>query len=313
MLTIGIAAWILLIPAALLVRQPPKAAGAAGVGPGPQVAPDGLGAFWPAISSTKQTRVFAWRPGTDQAGSCVVAAAPAVSSFKVNAWRTGTPQFAAAAQPSSQPKGATAGWSLIAGTAGSECHVIAIGDNLVKQIVYSPGGTYLAFLVADPAGASQLYVTRADNPAPRLIAEGKSFMAIGFHDEKRLLLWRWSIDGYSVAWVDPESPTSPAVDHAIADGAVWEARSSWAWLNDHTVLLVDGVGANDDTGSLHVVDIDSGHAELVSQGVVDFAVPWTKRPASATELVVTFVTRSRTESAQDGMWTARIPLDNYPP
>ena len=31
MLTIGIAAWILLIPAALLVRQPPKAAGAAGV------------------------------------------------------------------------------------------------------------------------------------------------------------------------------------------------------------------------------------------------------------------------------------------
>jgi len=43
MLTIGIAAWILLIPAALLVRQPPETAGAAGVGPGPQVAPAGLG------------------------------------------------------------------------------------------------------------------------------------------------------------------------------------------------------------------------------------------------------------------------------
>src|SRR6202012_329702 len=42
MLTIGIAAWILLVPAALLVRQPPKAAGA-GVGSGQQVAPDGLG------------------------------------------------------------------------------------------------------------------------------------------------------------------------------------------------------------------------------------------------------------------------------
>jgi MFS family permease len=42
MLTIGIGAWILLIPAALLVRQPPKASGA-GVASGPQVAPDGLG------------------------------------------------------------------------------------------------------------------------------------------------------------------------------------------------------------------------------------------------------------------------------
>ncbi len=43
MLTIGVVAWMLLIPAALLVRQPPKAAAAAGAGPGPQVAPDGLG------------------------------------------------------------------------------------------------------------------------------------------------------------------------------------------------------------------------------------------------------------------------------
>jgi len=278
-----------------------------------QVAPDGAGVFWPAISSTKQTRVFAWRPGTDQAGSCVVAQAPAVTGFKVNAWRPGTPQFAAAAQPSSQPKGASAGWTLIAGTAGSECHVVAVGDNLVKQIAYSPGGDHLAFLVADPAGASQLFVARADNPAPRLIAEGKSFMGIDFHDEKHLLLWRWSLDGYSVAWLDPESPSSPSIDHPIADGAVWEARSSWAWLNDHTVLLADGVGGNDNTGSLHVVDIDSGRARLVSQGVVDFAVPWTKRPADAKELVVTFVTRSRTESVQDGLWTARIPLDDLPP
>ena len=43
MLTIGIAAWVLLIPAALLVRQPPKPTGAPAVGSGPQVAPDGLG------------------------------------------------------------------------------------------------------------------------------------------------------------------------------------------------------------------------------------------------------------------------------
>ncbi len=43
MVTIGIAAWILLIPAALLVRQPPKAARGSGGGPAPQVAPDGLG------------------------------------------------------------------------------------------------------------------------------------------------------------------------------------------------------------------------------------------------------------------------------
>jgi len=276
-----------------------------------QVSPDGLGAFWPAISSTKQTRVFAWRPGTDQAGSCVVAAAPAATSFKINAWRPGRPEFAAAAQPASQPKGATAGWTVIAGTAGAECHVVATGDNLVKQIAYSPGGTHLAFIVADPSNASQLYVTRADNPAPRLIAVGKAFMGIGFPDEKHLLLWRWSIDGYSVSWIDPASSTS--IDHAVADGAVWDARSSWAWLNDHTVLLADGVHANDDTGSLHIVDIDSGRAELVSQGIVDFAVPWTKRPAGAKELVVTFVTRSRAGSVQDGLWTARIPLDDYPP
>ncbi|HEY8926090.1 MAG TPA: hypothetical protein VIU64_17015, partial [Polyangia bacterium] len=276
-----------------------------------QVSPEGTGAFWPAISSTKQTRVFAWRPGTDQAGSCVVTAPPAATSFKVNAWRPGRPQFAAAAQPSSQPKGTPAGWTVIAGTAGSECHVIATGDNLVKQIVYSPGGTYLAFIVSDPSNASQLYVTRADDPAPRLIARGKAFMGISFHDEKHLLLWRWGIDGYSVSWIDPGAST--VIDHPVADGAVWDARSSWAWLNDHTVLLADGVGANDDTGSLHIVDIDSGHAELVSQGIVDFAVPWTKRPAGAKELLVTFVTRSRAGSLQDGLWTARIPLDDYPP
>jgi MFS family permease len=43
MLTIGIAAWILLIPAALLVRQPPAAGAPAGGAAGPRVAPEGLG------------------------------------------------------------------------------------------------------------------------------------------------------------------------------------------------------------------------------------------------------------------------------
>jgi hypothetical protein len=43
MLTIGIAAWILLIPAALLVRQPPTVGEGARAGSGAQVAPDGLG------------------------------------------------------------------------------------------------------------------------------------------------------------------------------------------------------------------------------------------------------------------------------
>jgi hypothetical protein len=278
-----------------------------------QVAPDGLGALWPAVSSMKQTRVFAWSAGTDQAASCVVALSPGVATFRQNAWRPGTRQFVAIAQPSSQSKVAPGTWTAIAGTAGSECHEIATGDNLIKQIAYSPLGTRLAFLESDPMNMSKLYVAEADSPAPRLIAEGPSFSAIDFHDEEHLLLWRWSLDGYSVSWLDPASRSSPSIDHPIADGAVWEARASWAWLNADTVLVADSASSADGSCSLHVVDIATGETRLLSRGVVDFAVPWTKRPADATELLVAYVVRSRLPSAQDGVWSARIPLADSPP
>jgi hypothetical protein len=132
-----------------------------------------------------------------------------------------------------------------------------------------------------------------------------------FHDPRHLLLWHSNTDGYSVSWLDLSS--TPAVEHPIADRAVWDARNAWAWINPRWVLLADADSTQDGSYSLHVVDLETGASKLISRGVVAFQTPWKTPPPGATALTVAYMVRSRSPSSQDGLWVAKLPLSDFPP
>lgn len=306
--------------------------------------------FWPAVGSTSATmRLYSWHVGDAQAASCELQGTPTAISLGVNDWRpvpaaaagaggaggaggtggtggagapVGPAQFVVVAQPNSQTSDKIGSWTLIAGTAGQECHVVAQGQNLISQLFYAPDGSAIAFLETNPIGVSKLYVTDGDAGPPRLVAAGAIFFNIDFHDPRHLLLWYSNTDGYSVSWLDLS--TTPATEHPIADRVSWGYRGSWAWINPRWVLLADQdslhsgqpgqqPGLDDGSFSLNVVDLETGTRKLVSRGVVDFRVPWTTPPDGATTLTVAYTVRSQTPSSQDGIWAARLPLADFPP
>lgn len=299
------------------------------------IAPTGWDTFWrsplDATGATGGTdaadatvRIYAWHVGQDHAASCDIEGIGG-KPFAVDAWRSLPPgqeagpttagQFAVVAQPGSQTSETPGSWTLITGTTGVECHVVTQRPNLISPqggLAYAPDGSALALLETDPIGVSKIYVTDGDAAGPlREVAKGAYFFNMDFHDPRHLLLWHSNTDGYSVSWLDFSS--TPAVEHPIADRVVWDARSSWAWINPRWVLLADADSPQDGSYSLHVVDLETGTSKLISRGVVEFRTPWTTPPPGATALTVAYVVRSRSPSSQDGLWMARLPLSDFPP
>jgi hypothetical protein len=267
--------------------------------------------FWTIPLTGAQTRIYGWHLGDPQAASCIVAADGRKSDFSQTVWQPGTGQFASIVQTPMQSMSNPGAWNLVEGTAGAPCHVVASGANLINQAVYSPDGTKLALLENDPNDSSTIYVAPSDGSAPTVSLAGQYFFYIEYHDPTHLLLWHTNTDGYSVSWLDVS--TTPATEHPITDRARWDMRTSWAWLTPQWVLLADSDLTQDGSYSLHVLNIDTGEKMLVSQGVIDFRVSWNTPPVGATELAVTYTVRSRTASSQDGIWTARIALDQFQP
>lgn len=276
-----------------------------------QLAPGGADSFWTTALSPLQRRMYTWHVGAEHAASCVVPVDGGTSDLGVTAWAPNAGRFASVAQSSSQTAASPGQWRLIEGTAGTECHLVATGTNLIRQALFSPAGDRLAMLEVAPGGASTLYVADPDGGAPQVSLAGAYFFNIEFHDERHLLLWHSNTDGYTLSWLDLS--TIPATEHPIADRVRWDTRGSWAWLSPTWVLLADADLEQDGSYSLNVVNIDTGEVRLVSRGVVDFRASWATPPADATELVVAYTVRGRTASSQDGIWAAHIPLADFLP
>ena len=109
----------------------------------------------------------------------------------------------------------------------------------------------------------------------------------------------------------------------LLDNASIDAHTAWVWINPRWVLLADSDLTQDGSYSLNVVDIETGTRKLVSSGVrgqaqsksqpVDFRTPWSTPPPGATTLTVAYIVRSRVPSSQDGLWVAKLKLDDFPP
>jgi hypothetical protein len=274
------------------------------------LSPSGGDAFWFVPNSNMPTRIYTWHVGDNHAVSCAISDVGGKYDFSGTAWRPGTGQFANIAQ-AAQTADMPGAWTLVEGTAGTGCQVVASGPNLINQVLYSPGGGQLALLENDPAGASKVYLAASDGSAPTVALAGDYFFDIEYHDDQRLLLWHSNTDGYSLSWLDVS--TSPVIEHPIADRVRWDVRSSWTWLTPTWVLLADADLQQDGSYSLNVVNIDTGEERLVSRGVVDFRTSWSTPPDGATELVVAYVARSVSTSSQDGIWVAHLPLAGFQP
>jgi len=274
------------------------------------LSPTGEDMFWlESEGAAAQTRIHGWHVGDGGAASCVVPHTTDRRNLSQSGWQAGTGRFAVVAQSNSQSSSVPGGWALIEGTAGTGCQMVATGDNLISQLLFSPSGRQLALLENDAVGNSTVYLGAPDGTAPTVASTGSYYFNISYADERHLLLWHSNTDGYTLSWLD--TTTIPAMEHAIADRVRWDARGSWAWLSSKWVLLADADLQQDGSYSLDVVNIETGEERLVSRGVVDFRVSFYTPPPGATELVVAYTVRSRTESSQDGIWVAHLPLAEF--
>lgn len=274
------------------------------------ISPSGQDMYWLETENAgAQTRVYTWHVGDPRAVSCTVPRTADRRDFSQSAWQPGTGRFAVVAQSSSQSTSSPASWTLVEGTAGAGCQMVASGNNQIKQLQFSPSGKQMALLESDPQNMSTIYLGAPDGTPPTVASTGNYYFNIGYLDDRHLLLWHSNTDGYTLSWLD--TATIPAMEHAIADRVRWDARGAWAWLTPTWVLLADADLQQDGSYSLDVVNIETGEERLVSRGVVDFRTSWSTPPAGATELLVAYTVRSRTASSQDGIWVAHLPLAQF--
>jgi hypothetical protein len=274
------------------------------------ISPSGQDMYWLQTENAGgQTRVYTWHVGDAKAASCTIPRTADRRDFSQSAWQPGTGRFAVVSQSSSQSASSPASWTLVEGTAGVGCQMVASGNNQIKQIQFSPSGQQIALLESDPQNMSTIYLGAPDGSAPTAASTGNYYFNIGYLDDRHLLLWHSNTDGYTLSWLD--TATIPAMEHAIADRVRWDARGAWAWLTPKWVLLADADLQQDGSYSLDVVNIETGEERLVSRGVVDFRTSWTQPPSGATELLVAYTVRSRTASSQDGIWVAHLPLTQF--
>lgn len=277
------------------------------------IAADARGLFWPGATADGGLRVFSWAVGATTLGSCAIAGVPAnPAATAANAWSPVSDAFAVVVEADDPDNQLTTAWTLVGGAAGAACQPLATGTTHVSQVLFSPDGSLLARLESDQiSGASTVHLANADGTSDQVVATGSYFFQIQFLDNQRLLLWHTNPDGYSLSWLDLTS--TPAAEHPITDRVNWATQASWVWLNSRWLLIGDATSAADNTFSVDLVDIQTGHSQIVSPGVIDFRVPWTTAPAGATDLPVAYEVKGRAASDQDGIWVAHLPLADFPP
>lgn len=184
---------------------------------------------------------------------------------------------------------------------GGSCGVL--GRNTIFQNVgrylYAPAGDRLAWTglnyTIDPI-TETLWIGDADGNQPRMLAEGP-FLSLAFApDGQRIFISRVAGDQFSLGWVS--TVEEPALEHVVA-----VAYGGAATRGNRRLLLIDRWNAQDSSGTLALLDLESGARQDLAQAVTDFAVDGSVDGAAR----LAYAVRGRFASGQDGLWQTTLP------
>jgi hypothetical protein len=182
---------------------------------------------------------------------------------------------------------------------------------------FSPDGQALYWSVGDRSTprAQQLWAAAADGSAPRMIGSG-DIRSVGFLRGSGSERLQFYLDN-DVGWVDLHD--DPIVFHDI----IQRAFDGYRDLGNSWLLAGYDYSAQDGTGTLGLVNRDTGTKHQISTAVQTFTAnaeaPPTDggapdaggvAPTPASVYDVAYLVRGRNASAQDGIWVARVNIDD---
>jgi hypothetical protein len=172
--------------------------------------------------------------------------------------------------------------------ARKDVSVVAIADEAVAWVESAPGG-----------GAETLWVAGAPGDAPRALGSMTILEAPTFIAPHTLQVQL----GTDLAWLDVRD--DPVKLHYVAEHVFGTPSTGPRWL-------VTGYGrsSQDGTGTLGVVDWQTGDKHRISPAVLDFIV--SSRNSSTRPLNIVYQVRGRSASSQDGIWAATIEASDLP-
>ena len=183
---------------------------------------------------------------------------------------------------------------------------------------FSPDGQALAWTVADGPAHAQLWAAAADGSNPRMIGSG-AIDGVGFLHGAASERLEFYLDG-DVGWIDLHD--DPIVFHDI----IPQAFDNFPSLGDSWILAGYNYNGQDGTGTLGLINRDTGTKHEISKSVETFTVTAEAPPADggtadagsattapASVYDVAYLVRGRNASAQDGIWIARVNIDDLAP
>ena len=160
----------------------------------------------------------------------------------------------------------------------------------------------LAWLVDAPGQATALWTAAGDGTAPREIGQGsiaEMDWAPYFFAPSRLEL---RLDD-ELAWVDVRD--DPVKMHYVAERVFNKALDF-----DQKLIVGYEFNGQDGTGSLGIVDRNTGDKRLISTQVADYEATSPASKDSGVVYYLAYLVRGRNPSAQDGLWIATITPDD---
>jgi hypothetical protein len=181
------------------------------------------------------------------------------------------------------------------------CLLLAEGG-VIHADLSPDGGSLLWLERPTPTAETALWVAAGDGSAPRRLAVGALSEAL-FRDGHRLEL----LIGGDLVWID--LATDPPEEHPIAERVFGYnpegyrlTAELWPDLSSAWQVIGYGFSAQDGTGTLGLVNRDTGVARSISPSVAwGYGVYDVARSQR-----VLYLVRGRTPSAQDGLWLATI-------
>jgi hypothetical protein len=201
--------------------------------------------------------------------------------------------------------------SLGAAAGGSDdCRTLATAGGTAAG--FSPDGQALYWAIASGPVNSDLWVADADGSSPRMIGSGALSLVhfVSVAGSERLEFYLDS----DFVWVDLRD--DPIVLHDV----VQQVFEGYADLGNSWLLIGYNFSTQDGTGTLGLVDRDTGATRPISPAVASFRVAVARTPAdagapdagAATDAGipalydVVYVVRGRNPSSQDGIWIAHL-------
>jgi len=152
---------------------------------------------------------------------------------------------------------------------------------------------------ARDAGPETLWLDGAPGSAARAIGSMQTIAAPTFIAADTLQIEM----GTDLAWLDVRD--DPVKMHYVAERVFGKPAAGSRWL----VTGYD-LSSQDGTGTLGVVDWQSGQKRPISPAVVDFIL--SSQDSSDRPLNILYLVRGRSASSQDGIWAATIDAGDLP-